>query len=388
MRAIVKTAEGPGHIELATDWPEATPGPGEVKIEIAAAGICGTDVHIVKGTWACRAPVALGHEWCGTVIDAGPGVRALRAGDRVLCSNPAKTCGLCHHCVAGNPFMCPERISAGYMIDGAFAETICIDERRCHKLPDSVSFRAAALGEPLAVAVHACIERTTVHAGDLVVVIGPGCVGLLTAQVARLEGARVVICGIDKDRPRLARARALGIEAVVNVDREDISEIVRSLSHGRGADLVYDCAGSQASLATAWEVVKKEGTLVPLGIYPGPIQTDFNKITMKELRVVGSYGYVWTTWQRTVRLLGERKIDAEGLVSHEYPLEQHAEAFSATQDGSAVKVIFAPGARAATIFDRGARAEARAGIGAGASPSSSLVALTAPSPGGPHGGCC
>jgi L-iditol 2-dehydrogenase len=341
MRAIVKTAAGPGQIELR-DWPEASPEPDQVKVKIGAAGICGTDVHIVKGSWACRPPVVLGHEWCGTVLEVGGAVRALRPGDRVLCSNPARTCGFCHHCMAGNPFMCPERISAGYMIDGAFAETICIDERRCHKLPASVSFRAAALGEPLAVAVHAVIERVTVHAGDVVTVIGPGCVGLLTAQVAKLEGARVIIAGIGKDRARLERARALGVDVAVNVEEEDLVEVVRGVSGGRGADIVYDCAGTAASLAAAWEVVKKEGTLVPLGIYPGPIQTDFNKITMKELRVIGSYGYVWTTWQRTTRLLAEGRIDAEALVSHEYPLERFAEAFEATQNGSAVKVVFNP----------------------------------------------
>jgi L-iditol 2-dehydrogenase len=342
MRAIVKTAAGPGHLELREDWPEATLAPNEVKVRVAAAGICGTDVHILKGTWACRPPVVLGHEWCGTVVEAGGAVRSLRAGDRVLCSNPARTCGLCAHCLAGNPFMCAERVSAGYMIDGAFAETICIDERRCHRLGPEVSFRAAALGEPLAVAVHACIERTAVHAGDVVAVIGPGCVGLLVSQVARLEGARVVVCGVDKDRPRLERARALGADAVVNVDREDAVEVARALTNGRGADVVYDCAGTAASLAAAWELVRKEGTLVPLGIYPGPVETDFNRITMKELRVVGSYGYLWTTWRRTTSLLADKRIDAESLISHEFPLERWCEAFEAAQDGSAVKVVFRP----------------------------------------------
>lgn len=341
MRAVVKFEAGPGHVELR-DWREPTPEPDQVKVQVAAAGICGTDLHIVKGTWACRPPVVLGHEWCGTVTEVGRAVRTLRPGDRVLCSNPARTCDRCHHCLAGNPFMCPERVSAGYMIDGAFAEYICIDERRCHAIGPEVSFRAAALGEPLAVAVRAVIERTTVHAGDTVLVIGPGCVGLLTAQVAKLEGARVVIAGVAKDAARLACARRLGFDAVVDAGSEDLVERVRALTGGRGADLVYDCAGSPASLATAWEAVKKEGTLVPVGIFPPKVETDFNKITMKELRVIGSYGYVWTTWQRTVRLLAERKVDAEALVSHELPFERFAEAFETTRDGAGVKVVLTP----------------------------------------------
>jgi L-iditol 2-dehydrogenase len=238
--------------------------------------------------------------------------------------------------------MCAERVSAGYMIDGAFAEYLCIDFRRCHKLPDNVTFRAAALGEPISVAVHAAIERTTVHAGDLALVSGPGCIGLLTLQVAKLEGARVILAGLSKDAPRLECGRRLGADYVVDVEREDLQAVVLEASGGRGADLVYECAGSPASLAACWRAVRKEGTLVPLGVHRGEIQTDFNSIMMKELRVIGSYGYVWTSWQRTVRLLAEHKIDAESLISHELPLEDFEKGFRVTQDGSAIKVVLNP----------------------------------------------
>ena len=200
--------------------------------------------------------------------------------------------------------------------------------------------------------MRAVCERTQVHEGDVAVVLGPGCVGLLTALVAKLEGARVVITGIDKDAARLARARELGIDVVVNSGKDDLQDIVRGMTGGRGADIVYDCAGSQASLSTAWETVKKEGTLVPLGIHPGKIETDFNKITMKELTVVGSYGYVYSTWQRTVRLLAERRIPSEALVSHEYPLESFTDAFEATQTGGGVKVIFNPRLRVGAHVER------------------------------------
>jgi L-iditol 2-dehydrogenase len=341
MKAVVKTAPGEGHVALM-DWPEPSPGPGEVKLRIGGAGICGTDVHILNGRWRCDPPVVLGHEWCGTVVELGGGVRGFAEGDRVVASNPARTCGQCFHCLAGNPFMCPERVSAGYMIDGAFAEYLCIDARRCHKLPDHVSFRAAALGEPLAVAVHAAIERVPIHNGDLVLVSGPGCIGLLTMQVAKIEGARVILAGLSKDAARLECGRALGADVVVDVERDDLVDHVMEISGGRGADAVFECAGSPASLASCWRAIRKEGTLAPLGVYGGPITTDFGNIMMKELRVIGSYGYVWTSWQRTVRLLGEGKIDAEALISHELPLERFAEGFRATQDGSAIKVVLNP----------------------------------------------
>ena len=341
MRALVKT--GPAEGDLAVqEWAEPAPAPHEVKLRVAAAGICGTDIHILRGTWRCDYPVVIGHEFCGTVVDTGSRVEQFRRGDRVVAANPARTCGLCHHCIAGNPFMCADRVSAGYMIDGAFAEYICIDQIRCHNLAPHVTFRDACLGEPISVAVHAVIERTQVHTGDVAFVSGPGCVGLLVAQMAQLEGARVVLAGIDRDRARLECARRIGIDEVVNLDERDPLETVRELTDGRGADIVFECAGVAESLATCWQAVRKEGTLVPVGMYPGPIKTDFGSISMKDLRVIGTYGYVWTSWQRTVRLLAEGRIVSGELVSHAFSLEAFEEAFRTTSNGKGVKVIFEP----------------------------------------------
>lgn len=339
MRALVKTGSGVGDLELK-EWPEPTPAADEVKLRIAAAGICGTDIHIIKGEWPSRPPVVLGHEFCGTVVEVGTHVLRFKLGDRVVASNPAQTCGKCYHCRAGNPFMCLHRVSAGYMIDGAFADYICIREERCHSLPDHVSFRQAALGEPLSVAVHAVIERTTVHAADLVLVAGPGAVGLLTLLVAKLEGARVVVAGVAKDQSRLTLAEELGADIVVDTSREDLVGIIGELSDGEGADLVYECSGVANSLDLCWAAVRREGTLAQVGIYPSRIETDFNKVVMKELTVIGSFGYVWNSWRRSIQLLSERRIKTEALISHELSLSQFEEAFRITQDGTATKVIF------------------------------------------------
>jgi L-iditol 2-dehydrogenase len=341
LKAIVKQSQGKGHVELV-EWPDPSPAPDEVKLKIVAAGICGTDIHIIEGTWRCLPPVVLGHEFCGIVVALGALVKDFQVGDRVVASNPAQTCGRCRQCCGGNPFMCSRRVSAGYMIDGAFAEFLCIRTERCHHLPDNVSFRQAALGEPLSVAVHAVIERTTVHAGDTVLVSGPGCVGLLTAQIAKLEGARVIVLGTEKDERRLSLAKTLGADVVVNVSRENPLDVVQQYTGGEGADLVYECAGVPASLDLCWEAVRRGGNLVPLGIYPGPIQTDFNKITMKELSVAGSYGYVWTSWSRCLQLLADGRVKTEELISHEYPLEQFDDAVHMTTNGSAVKVVLKP----------------------------------------------
>ncbi|MEZ5355307.1 MAG: alcohol dehydrogenase catalytic domain-containing protein [Bryobacteraceae bacterium] len=118
MRAIVKTTAEPSGLALL-DWKEPVPEPGQVKMKVTGAGICGTDIHIIRGTWISRPPVVLGHEWCGEIVETGAGVTHLKPGDRVTASNPARTCGHCYYCTAGNPFHCADRVSAGYMIDGA-----------------------------------------------------------------------------------------------------------------------------------------------------------------------------------------------------------------------------------------------------------------------------
>jgi len=341
MKAVVKTEPGVGHVELR-DWPEPSPAPDQVKLKIAAAGICGTDIHIINGRWTCHPPVVLGHEFCGTVVDVGSLVKGFKPGDRVVASNPARTCGRCSYCRAGNPFMCRERVSAGYMIDGAFAEYLCIVVDQCHTLPDNVTFRQAAAGEPLAVAVRAVIERSSVHTGDLVLVSGPGCIGLLTVLVAKLEGARVVIAGIERDKCRMELAKSLGIDNVVNASRENLVEVVRSMSKGEGADVVFECAGDPASLDVCLDAVRKGGTVVQAGVYPSRVETEINRVMMKELSFIGTYGYVWTTWQRSLRLLAEGKIDTEAIISHEFPLHRFEEAFRTSQERLGTKVIFNP----------------------------------------------
>ena len=318
------------------------PAPDEIKLRIAAAGICGTDLHILDGNWPCMVPVVVGHEFCGTVVEVGSRVTTLKTGDRVLGSNPVRTCGACLHCRHGNSFMCPARVSAGYMVDGAFAEYFCIPALQCHLLPSQVSFRQAALGEPLAVAVRAVLERSMVRPGDTVLVSGPGCVGLLTAQLAQMSCARVIVAGIDRDERRLAFARELGVYRTVNISHEDLVAAIRDCTKGEGVDIAYECAGVPASAALCLDATRKEGRVVLVGIPSASVQMELHKITLKELQVVGSYGYVWKSWQRAIELLARHSVKTAELISHEFPLRHFDSAFMAARNGSAVKVIFSP----------------------------------------------
>ena len=341
MKALIKTQEGPGHLELL-DAEEPVVSPESILIEVAYAGICGTDLHIMKGEWKCNTPVILGHEFCGHIADVGANIKGLRKGDRVVAGNPASTCGACYHCRGGNALMCKQRISMGYMINGAFAKYVAVGKENIHRIPDEVSLEEAALCEPLSVAVRAMTERFSIHAGDRVLVSGVGPVGLLCMAVAKAEGATTILCGIDNDEQRLACGRSMGADLTVNVEKENVEAIVKDQTDGRGVDVAVECAGAAASLETCFQTVRKEGTVIQVGIYSKPFQVDFDQIVMNELQVYGVYGFVWSSWGKSLVLLRDKKVDVRPVITHKLPLSQWKEGFENIRNGSGIKVLLQP----------------------------------------------
>ena len=341
MKALIKTQEGPGHLELL-DAEEPVVGPDSILIEVAYAGICGTDLHIMKGEWKCNTPVILGHEFSGHIADVGANIKGLQKGDRVVAGNPASTCGACYHCRGGNALMCKQRISMGYMINGAFAKYVAVGKENIHRIPDEVSLEEAALCEPLSVAVRAMTERFSIHAGDRVLVSGVGPVGLLCMAVAKAEGATTILCGVDNDEQRFACGRSMGADLTVNVEKENIEAIVKDQTDGRGVDVAVECAGAAASLATCLQTVRKEGTVVQVGIYSKPFQVDFDQIVMNELQVYGVYGFVWSSWGKSLVLLRDKKVDVRPAITHKLPLSQWKEGFENIRNGSGIKVLLQP----------------------------------------------
>jgi L-iditol 2-dehydrogenase len=159
--------------------------------------------------------------------------------------------------------------------------------------------------------------------------------------IAKLHGAHTIVVGTAKDGRRLALASQLGADLVLDVSKDDVANIVQK-SASEGPDLVCECAGAAASLKLCLQTIRKGGTLLQLGIYGHLFEVDFAKIVMKELAVIGSFGYTWTSWQRSLKLLSSGKLDAEPLISHELPLSAYDEAFRLTKDGTATKVVFQP----------------------------------------------
>lgn len=341
MKALVKTEQGPGHLELL-DVKEPVVEPDSILIEVAYAGICGTDLHIMKGEWKCNTPVVLGHEFCGRIADVGANIKGFKKGDRVVAGNPASTCGACHHCRSGNALMCKQRVSMGYMINGAFAKYVAVGKDNIHRIPEEVSLEEAALCEPLSVAVRAMTERLSIHAGDRVLVSGVGPVGLLCMAVAKAEGAKTILCGLDNDEKRLVCGKNMGADMTVNVERENVEAIVNDQTDGDGVDVAVECAGAASSLNTCFLTVRKEGTVVQVGIYSRPFQVDFDQIVMNELQVYGVYAYLWSSWEKSLVLLRDKKVDVRPLITHKLPLSRWEEGFENIRNGSGIKVLLQP----------------------------------------------
>jgi len=199
------------NIELK-EVPEPPVGPGEVKIQVEAAGICGSDLHILHGDIQIpmRPPFVIGHEFAGVVVEVGEGVRRWETGARVTAENSRSVCGHCRYCATGSYNLCPERLAVGYAFDGAFARYCVVPEERVHRLPENVDFVSGALSDPSACAYHAVQDLTGIDAGDVVLITGPGPMGLFCLQYVKANGGTVILTGLPRDRPRLELGKRLG----------------------------------------------------------------------------------------------------------------------------------------------------------------------------------
>ncbi len=205
-----------------------------------------------------------------------------------------------------------------------------------------MSYEAGALCEPLACAVQAVLELTRVRAGDLAFVSGPGLMGLLTAQLAKAEGAIIVIAGLPGDEERLVLARDLGMDHTVVVGKYDIEAIVRRLSDGYGVCVAFECAGAEGSLKQCLSLVSQRGRLTQIGVMSRPVMIDFNHIFFKQLEMRASFGHNWRSWDRALALLAQGKVHMEPLISAQLPLHRWQEAFSNLQNRVGVRTVLYP----------------------------------------------
>jgi L-iditol 2-dehydrogenase len=341
MQALVKFAAGPDGVELR-DIPDKTPLADQLKIRIHATGICGTDLHIVKDEYPCHMPVVMGHEFSGTVIEVGSAVQEFKPGDAVVALTAVVTCGKCRYCREGLLMLCDERLSIGSGIDGAFAENLVVPAHLAFKIPAGVSLDEAALCEPLACVVRNVIERATVKAGDFVFVSGPGTIGNLVLQVAVAHGAKVVVAGTESDRQRLELAGKLGAAATFVVGEQDEAAMMM-LTEGLGFDVAFECAGAAASADTCLHVLKKTGLYSQVGLYGKKVEFDHDLALKKEITITNSFASERTSWDRALRLLGNRQVSMQPLISAKLPLSEWRQGFRKAFEREGYKILLCPG---------------------------------------------
>jgi L-iditol 2-dehydrogenase len=341
--ALMKTAPGHGNVELV-EVPKPSPGPGEVLVEIAYAGICGSDLHIEVGDIQLnlRPPVIMGHEFSGTIAELGEGVAGLDIGQPVVSESAFYTCDNCWACKTGNDNVCEHKDLIGFVYPGVFTNYVVVKAKRVHRLPKSVSLLSAVMCEPLACAVRGLYEQTRITPGDLVVVAGPGGMGLLSMQLAKAAGATVVVSGVSADRERLHMALELGADHVVDVTSDDLGALVRGLTNEEGADVYIECSGSPAAARTGLEVTRRRGQYLQLGLAGAPFEIDFAKIAYREIEVRGTLGQKWTAWERGIRLLASGQVITEPLITDVFPLTEWQKAFTMFRSKEGVKIAMTP----------------------------------------------
>jgi L-iditol 2-dehydrogenase len=318
------------------------PKPGELLVKVMAAGICGTDLHIMHDEYKCSPPVILGHEFTGVVEQLGDAVTGFRPGDQIVCITAVVSCGKCRYCRLGLNMLCSERKSIGSGVNGAMAEYLVVPVALAYIVPKTLAGSdVMALAEPLACMVRAVIEQSSVNAGDVVLVSGPGAIGQLAAFVARRQGAFVILSGTEADTQRLRLGKELCADETAQ-SREELDALIASYAKD-GVDVAIECAGAAASLDTCIDVVRKRGILSQAGLFGKKIPVDMDKILMKELTLTVSYATERTSWDIMMRLAAQGQLAGiEKLISARVPLGDWQKAFRMAENKEGFKVFLTP----------------------------------------------
>ncbi|MGH2398690.1 MAG: L-threonine 3-dehydrogenase [bacterium] len=338
MKALAKTDAGTG-LELV-DVPAPSIRPGEILVKVFAGGICGTDLHIYEwNAWArarIRPPLILGHEFCGTVVESAATGSQVSVGDFVSGEGHI-ACGQCHSCRNGSFHICERLQVIGVDRDGAFAEFVAMPAGNAWKLEATIPREVAAIMDPLGNAVHAALEVSL--AAKAVAVIGCGPIGLMAIPVCHMAGAAMVIATDISDH-RLALARRMGADLVLDAKTEDVPARIREATAGQGVDVVLEMSGNPKGLRDGLVALRKGGWVSLLGLPSGEVAVDIaDQVIFKEARLVGIFGRrMWRTWEQASALLS-KGLDVTPIITHRLPLDRFEDAFALLKTGSAGKVI-------------------------------------------------
>lgn len=329
--------------------------PGTVKIKVKWCGICGSDLHEYLGgpifipvgkphpLSGNKAPVVLGHEFSGEVVEIGDGVTNFKAGDRVVVE-PIVACGKCPACREGKYNLCESLGFHGLCgSGGGFADYTVFPEEFVHKIPDNLSYEQAALIEPLTVALHS-LRVGNFTAGDTALVLGAGPIGLATIEFLKAAGAKLVIV-MQRKSVRQEYAKRSGADVVLDPNEVNIAEEVKKLTGGKGVDACFETTGSEAGFNAGIDSLKFEGTLVVTSIWEGEIKFNPNKLVFSEKKVVGTLAYRHE-FPATIALMSDGRIKAEGYITKRIALDDIVKEGFGTLTGpdkkAQVKIIVTP----------------------------------------------
>jgi len=342
MKALVKYAPGEGNVDIL-DAPEPSCGENQVRVEIAFCGICGTDIHVLHDTFHNFPPVILGHEFAGTVVEIGRNVSGVRIGERIAgLGASAVACGQCQYCLGGNFIFCAHRRGMGHGVNGALTRYVILRPDQLYRVPEHLSMEEAAMSEPFAAAIQAVTEVTNTRIGDVVLVSGPGPIGLLCLKLLVAEGIKTIVAGAAGDDIRLEAARRIGAADVVNVAERSLGDVVREHTDGRGFDVVFECAGHPSSVRGCIDALRPLGKYTQVGICGCELQFPIDQIFYKQLIVQGSICYTAKTWDRMMKIFAQGRIRLDDLVSAKLPISEWRKAFDLCAQKRAVKVLMYP----------------------------------------------
>lgn len=341
MNAVVKVKHGPDCMRYM-EVPEPVPGADDIKVQVYACGICGTDLHLMHDAYPSNPPIITGHEFSGVVSEVGENVTAFKPGDRIVTLTAVDTCEECEWCRQSLRMLCPERKSVGSGRDGGFAEYVVIPAKHAFHIPDGVSLRTAALCEPLACVCRSVCERSVIRAGDYVLVAGAGIMGQLTAQVAKANGAVVLMTGLQNDKERFELAKRLGVYETIYVDEGDPLGRIMEITGGMGVQVAFECSGAAPSADFCLKALMKTGTYTQVAIPGNPIPFDMDTALYKEITISNSYASERSSWLIALRLLENKLISIDDMISETYPLEQWEIGFRRTEEKKCYKILLMP----------------------------------------------
>ena len=333
MRAYVK--KGKKDKPSFEEMPIPKVGENDVLVQVRSALICGTDLLVYNDRLdEANYPLVLGHEFSGKIVDKGSKVRDFEIGDRVA-ANAVTYCRKCFFCKTGRWNLCKNFQHLGIHCDGCFADYVVLPDFCVTRIPDDMEYDIGSAIGPVALVYHA-ISKVNIRPSSLVVVSGPGPIGMTAIQLAIISGAKVLNTGMSVDAWRLEKSRQLGA-MTVNVEKENLKEKIMEISDGEGADLFIETSGAPI-IQQGFEVLKSGGEVLLIGYSPKPQPINALDVVFRELHLEGSSGYNDESWKMGLKIVADHPSIAKSTISHVFNFEELEKGFQVMLERTAIKV--------------------------------------------------